>query len=168
MTTIRLSVDSVAHGGHCVARHEGRVIFVRHTLPGEVVEAVVSVDCPLGDIIVRHRDGGVDTSLLALIKAKAPSRILRTVRARATGAGRRRRQSMVSQSGISAVQFISLMKATGPDLYKTDSRAALDLFHRINESGSGHITPDELASSVDLLPDAAYHRWLLEQSVARI
>ena len=42
MTTIRLSVDSVAHGGHCVARHEGRVIFVRHTLPGEVVEAVVT------------------------------------------------------------------------------------------------------------------------------
>lgn len=27
----------MAHGGHCVARLEGRVIFVRHTLPGEVV-----------------------------------------------------------------------------------------------------------------------------------
>ena len=24
----------VAHGGHCVARHEGRVVFVRHALPG--------------------------------------------------------------------------------------------------------------------------------------
>ena len=31
----------VAHGGHFVARHEGRVLFVRHALPGERV--VVSV-----------------------------------------------------------------------------------------------------------------------------
>lgn len=30
-------VGPVAHGGHCVARDQGRVIFVRHTLPGERV-----------------------------------------------------------------------------------------------------------------------------------
>jgi tRNA/tmRNA/rRNA uracil-C5-methylase (TrmA/RlmC/RlmD family) len=30
-------VGPVAHGGHCVARHEGRVLFVRHALPGERV-----------------------------------------------------------------------------------------------------------------------------------
>jgi tRNA/tmRNA/rRNA uracil-C5-methylase (TrmA/RlmC/RlmD family) len=30
-------VGAIAHGGHCVARHEGRVIFVRHALPGERV-----------------------------------------------------------------------------------------------------------------------------------
>lgn len=30
-------VGPIAHGGHCVARHEGRVIFVRHALPGELV-----------------------------------------------------------------------------------------------------------------------------------
>jgi tRNA/tmRNA/rRNA uracil-C5-methylase (TrmA/RlmC/RlmD family) len=36
---VRLEVGSVAHGGHCVARHEGRVVFVRHALPGEVVLA---------------------------------------------------------------------------------------------------------------------------------
>lgn len=34
-----LEVGAIAHGGHCVARHEGRVVFVRHALPGERVEA---------------------------------------------------------------------------------------------------------------------------------
>ena len=32
-----VDVGPVAHGGHFVARHEGLVIFVRHTLPGERV-----------------------------------------------------------------------------------------------------------------------------------
>ena len=30
-----VEIGAVAHGGFCVARHEGRVIFVRHALPGE-------------------------------------------------------------------------------------------------------------------------------------
>jgi tRNA/tmRNA/rRNA uracil-C5-methylase (TrmA/RlmC/RlmD family) len=34
----------VAHGGHCVARHEGRVVFVRHALPGERVVVRVTED----------------------------------------------------------------------------------------------------------------------------
>jgi tRNA/tmRNA/rRNA uracil-C5-methylase (TrmA/RlmC/RlmD family) len=37
-----VDVGAVAHGGHCVARHEGRVLFVRHTLPGERVVAEVT------------------------------------------------------------------------------------------------------------------------------
>ncbi|NAZ76055.1 TRAM domain-containing protein [Kineococcus sp. T13] len=37
-----LEVGPVAHGGHCVARHEGRVVFVRHALPGERVRARVT------------------------------------------------------------------------------------------------------------------------------
>jgi len=39
---LRLEVGAAAHGGHCVARHQGRVVFVRHALPGEFVEAVVT------------------------------------------------------------------------------------------------------------------------------
>jgi tRNA/tmRNA/rRNA uracil-C5-methylase (TrmA/RlmC/RlmD family) len=30
-------IGKVAHGGHCVTRYNGRVVFVRHTLPGETV-----------------------------------------------------------------------------------------------------------------------------------
>lgn len=37
-----VEVGDVAHGGHCVARHDGRVIFVRHALPGERVIARVT------------------------------------------------------------------------------------------------------------------------------
>ncbi|MEU6891146.1 TRAM domain-containing protein [Streptomyces sp. NPDC046557] len=38
-----VEVGPVAHGGHCIARTaEGRVLFVRHTLPGEKVVARVT------------------------------------------------------------------------------------------------------------------------------
>ncbi|MBT8224834.1 MAG: class I SAM-dependent RNA methyltransferase [Dactylosporangium sp.] len=40
--TIDLDVGPIAHGGHCVARADGRVVFVRHALPGERVRAVVT------------------------------------------------------------------------------------------------------------------------------
>lgn len=39
---VELEVGAVAHGGFCVARHEGRVVFVRHSLPGERVRARVT------------------------------------------------------------------------------------------------------------------------------
>ncbi|OLT43064.1 RNA methyltransferase [Saccharomonospora sp. CUA-673] len=41
---LELEVGDVAHGGHCVARVEGRVVFVRHALPGERVRAEVTDD----------------------------------------------------------------------------------------------------------------------------
>ncbi len=50
---LELDVGPVAHGGHCVARmpaeegpagSAGRVVFVRHALPGELVRAVVTED----------------------------------------------------------------------------------------------------------------------------
>jgi tRNA/tmRNA/rRNA uracil-C5-methylase (TrmA/RlmC/RlmD family) len=39
---IELQIDAVANGGSCVARHDGRVVFVRHTLPGERVRARIT------------------------------------------------------------------------------------------------------------------------------
>jgi tRNA/tmRNA/rRNA uracil-C5-methylase (TrmA/RlmC/RlmD family) len=39
---LALTVGPVAHGGHCVARHEGMVVFVRHALPGERIQAEVT------------------------------------------------------------------------------------------------------------------------------
>lgn len=41
---LELEVGAVAHGGHFVARVEGRVVFVRYALPGERVRAVVTED----------------------------------------------------------------------------------------------------------------------------
>ncbi|MFI5956888.1 class I SAM-dependent RNA methyltransferase [Cryptosporangium sp. NPDC051539] len=43
-TEFELDVEAVAHGGHCVGRHDGRVVFVRHALPGERVVARVTED----------------------------------------------------------------------------------------------------------------------------
>ena len=37
-----VEVGPVAHGGHCVARVDGQVVFVRHTLPGELITARVT------------------------------------------------------------------------------------------------------------------------------
>ncbi len=47
-----VDVGPVAHGGHCVARHEGQVLFVRHTLPGERVVARVT-EGRVGDSFLR-------------------------------------------------------------------------------------------------------------------
>ncbi len=39
---VEVDVTAIAHGGHCIARHEGQVLFVRHTIPGERVLARVT------------------------------------------------------------------------------------------------------------------------------
>ncbi|MEH0936520.1 class I SAM-dependent RNA methyltransferase [Micromonospora psammae] len=39
---VELTIDAVAPGGHCVARVDGQVVFVRHALPGERVIAEVT------------------------------------------------------------------------------------------------------------------------------
>ncbi|KQN86456.1 class I SAM-dependent RNA methyltransferase [Arthrobacter sp. Leaf69] len=45
-TELTVDVGPVAHGGHCVARHEGRVIFVRHGIPGEKVRVRLTESGP--------------------------------------------------------------------------------------------------------------------------
>ncbi len=47
-----VEVGPIAHGGHCVARHEGQVVFIRHALPGERVVARVT-EGRVGDRFVR-------------------------------------------------------------------------------------------------------------------
>lgn len=51
-TEWELEVGPIAHGGHCVARHDGQVVFVRHSLPGERVRARVT-EGRVGDRFVR-------------------------------------------------------------------------------------------------------------------
>ncbi|NUS51599.1 MAG: TRAM domain-containing protein, partial [Nocardioidaceae bacterium] len=39
---VEVRVGNVGHGGFVVGRHEGRAVFVRHALPGELVVARVT------------------------------------------------------------------------------------------------------------------------------
>lgn len=39
-----VELGAIAHGGHCVARIDGRVVFVRHGIPGEVVRVRITDD----------------------------------------------------------------------------------------------------------------------------
>ena len=39
---VEVVVEAPAHGGHCVARLDGRVLFVRHALPGERITAEIT------------------------------------------------------------------------------------------------------------------------------
>jgi len=51
---IRVTIEKVAHGGHFIARHEGAVIFLRHGLPGEIVDiAITSIGSSFnrGDVV---------------------------------------------------------------------------------------------------------------------
>jgi tRNA/tmRNA/rRNA uracil-C5-methylase (TrmA/RlmC/RlmD family) len=45
---VAVDIEAVAHGGHFVARHAGRVLFVRHAAPGERVVARITGTGPGG------------------------------------------------------------------------------------------------------------------------
>ncbi len=45
-STLQVRLGNIAHGGHTVARHEGRVIFVRHGIPGELVSVRLTDSAP--------------------------------------------------------------------------------------------------------------------------
>lgn len=62
---LEVEVGPVAHGGHCVARHEGRVVFVRHALPGESVLAEVTED----------KGGGFCRADAVEVRVAAPGRV---------------------------------------------------------------------------------------------
>ncbi len=47
-TAFVAAIGKVAHGGHCVTRYDGRVVFVRHALPGETVRVQIT-DGRVGD-----------------------------------------------------------------------------------------------------------------------
>lgn len=68
---VEVEVGAVAHGGHCVARHEGRVVFVRHTLPGERVVARVT-EAREGQRFVRADAVEVLTSSPRRVQAPCP------------------------------------------------------------------------------------------------
>jgi tRNA/tmRNA/rRNA uracil-C5-methylase (TrmA/RlmC/RlmD family) len=44
LSELTLTAGAPANGGSCVARHDGRVVFVRHALPGERVRVRVTAD----------------------------------------------------------------------------------------------------------------------------
>lgn len=53
-----LEIGPVAHGGHFVARHEGRVVFVRHALTDEIVDVRITGTnrrFARADVIAVHR-----------------------------------------------------------------------------------------------------------------
>lgn len=50
-TQFEAQIGKVAHGGHCVTRYDGQVVFVRHALPGETVRVQIT-DGNAGDRFV--------------------------------------------------------------------------------------------------------------------
>lgn len=42
--SIELRIEKIAHGGICIARHQGRVIFVSGAIPGELVRVALTED----------------------------------------------------------------------------------------------------------------------------
>jgi tRNA/tmRNA/rRNA uracil-C5-methylase (TrmA/RlmC/RlmD family) len=66
-----VTVGPVAHGGFCVARHDGQVVFVRHALPGERVVVAVT-EGAAGDRFLRADAVEVLTAVPGRVRPPCP------------------------------------------------------------------------------------------------
>lgn len=46
MTSTTITLTNIAHGGEAIGHHQGKIVFVPHTIPGEIVEAEIVQDKP--------------------------------------------------------------------------------------------------------------------------
>ena len=72
---VLVDVTAVAHGGHCIARYQGQVLFVRHCLPGEQVRARVTDAPPHGRFV---RADAVEIIVSSPHRVSAPCRFAGT------------------------------------------------------------------------------------------
>ena len=110
-----LLVEGVAAGGACVARHEGRVVFVRHALPGERVRAVVTEDRErfLRADAVEIEDASPDR-VPAPCPYAAPGRCGGCDWQHATGAAQRRLKAAVIGDQFARIAGLDLTATVGP------------------------------------------------------
>jgi len=111
---LRLAVEAVAAGGACVARHDGRVVFVRHALPGERVRAVVTEDRDryLRADAVEIEDASADR-VPAPCPHAAPGRCGGCDWQHATGAAQRRMKAEVIGEQFARIAGLDLDAAVG-------------------------------------------------------
>jgi tRNA/tmRNA/rRNA uracil-C5-methylase (TrmA/RlmC/RlmD family) len=160
-----VDVGPVAHGGHCVARLQGQVVFVRHTLPGERVririterskrflradavevikaaEGRVSPPCPYAGVCggcdFQHVDPAMQRVLLGDVV----------------------REQLQHLAGL---EWDGEVEAIGRDLgWRTRVTFAIDEQGRpgLRRHRSHDIVPiDECLIAHDALPDVLPHRW---------
>jgi tRNA/tmRNA/rRNA uracil-C5-methylase (TrmA/RlmC/RlmD family) len=149
---LELDVGPVAHGGHCVARHEGRVVFVRHALPGERVLAVV----------VEDGGGGFCRADAVAVREAAPGRVpAPCVWARAGGCGGcdfQHADPALQRELKAAVLAEQLRRLAGIERAVEVEElpgGALGWRHRVRLAVDGHGTPGLRAHrSHDVLPIA--------------
>jgi len=112
---LELEVTGVAAGGSCVARHEGRVVFVRHALPGERVRAVVRED---RDRFLRADAVEIETASPDRVTPPcpyaAPGRCGGCDWQHATGAAQRQLKADVIREQFTRIAGLDLEAAVGP------------------------------------------------------
>ena len=126
-----VEVGSVAHGGHCVARYEGQVLFVRHALPGETVQARVT---QVGRKARFARADAVEILVASPDRREAPCAVARECGGcdwqHATPAASRHlkalvvREAMERFAGVALPEDFAVHEVGGPDRVLGDGPAA--------------------------------------------